>query len=584
MKQIPFSIKNRQELHDCIEKVQQEARALKNLSCVLVSIFMDTANERMLQEMKHTINASFPEAQIVGSVSRGEIVNGTLVEHDIVVNFTLFECSKVRVMSYDFRMMSSEQAGKELLAILNADKEVAAVEVISAGFHLDVNPFFHEVSKSRQEIVFFGGLADDGSLGQNGMVFAQNTTLRHGVAVAVFSGSKLHVQASSSFGWKPLGRSMTVTKMDGEFCLKELDGMPALDVFERYLGIVNNDRFLVESLTFPFYFERNGTVLARHPRRCREDGGVMFGADFRVGERVRLAYGDPSDIIENAMVLQEKLANFRPEAIFMVSCVARWMLLGSDTEQELSVTRHLAPSSGFYAYGEFMRNDAGEIMVSNMTLVTIGMREGPGRSEKREIKVEHPKFKPHRTIMAHLVHLIETTTQELEETNAKLAKLAQLDRLTEVFNRGETEMRLATMLQQSQLSGQPLAVLMLDIDDFKGINDSFGHEMGDKVIEAVAGILREVTRTEVDAPGRWGGDEFLVVFPDMAAKEGHEIAERIRKEVAALDFLPEGRRVTVSIGLATAAEDDTTNALCRRVDMALYEAKRSGGKNMVIMH
>ena len=129
-----------------------------------------------------------------------------------------------------------------------------------------------------------------------------------------------------------------------------------------------------------------------------------------------------------------------------------------------------------------------------------------------------------------------------------------------------------------------MAVLMLDIDDFKGINDNFGHEMGDKVIGAVADILRAVTRTDEDAPGRWGGDEFLVAFQDMAAQEGREVAERIRKEVAALDFLPEGRKVTVSIGLATAAEDDTTNALCRRVDMALYEAKRSSGKNTVVMH
>ncbi|SFT71488.1 diguanylate cyclase (GGDEF) domain-containing protein [Selenomonas sp. GACV-9] len=557
---------------------------MKSLSCVLVSIFMDTANERMLMEMKHTINATFPEAQIVGSVSMGEIVNGTLVEHDIVVNFTLFECSKVRVLSYDFRQIGSHQAGRELLAILNADKDVAAVEVISAGFHLDINPFFHEASKSRKDIVFFGGLADDGSLGQNGMVFAQNTTLRHGVAVAVFSGSKLHVQASSSFGWKPLGRSMTVTKMDGEFCLKELDGIPALDVFERYLGIVNDERFLVEALTFPFYFERNGTVLARHPRRCREDGGVMFGADFRVGEKVRLAYGDPSDIIENAMVLQENLANFRPEAIFMVSCVARWMLLGSDTEQELSVTRHLAPSSGFYAYGEFMRNADGEIMVSNMTLVTIGMREGLGHSDKKNIKVEHPKFKKHRTIMAHLVHFIETTTQELEETNSKLSRLAQIDRMTEVLNRGETENRLRDMLDQAKLLGQPMSILMLDIDDFKGINDTFGHEMGDKVIGAVADILRDSTRKADDAPGRWGGDEFLVVFQDMESTEGREIAERIRRKVAAIDFLPEGRKVTVSIGFATAGEEDTPHELCRRADMALYEAKRSIGKNMVVVH
>lgn len=154
MKQIPFSIQKRQELQDCIEKVKQEARSMRRVSCVMVSIFMDTANERMLMEMQRTISASFPEAQIVGAVSMGEIVNGRLIEHNIVVNFTLFECSEVRVMSYDFRQMSSEQAGKDLLAILNADKNVAAVEVISAGFHLDINPFFREVSKSREEIVF----------------------------------------------------------------------------------------------------------------------------------------------------------------------------------------------------------------------------------------------------------------------------------------------------------------------------------------------------------------------------------------------------------------------------------------------
>ena len=583
MKQIPFSIQKRQELQDCIEKVKQEARSMRRVSCVMVSIFMDTANERMLMEMQRTISASFPEAQIVGAVSTGEIVNGRLIEHNIVVNFTLFECSEVRVMSYDFRQMSSEQAGKELLAILNADKNVAAVEVISAGFHLDINPFFREVSKSRKEIVFFGGLADDGSLGQNGMVFAQNTNLRHGVAVAVFSGDKLHVEASSSFGWKPLGRSMSVTKMDGEYCLQELDGQPALDIFSRYLGIANDEKFLVEALTFPFYFERHGVVLARHPRRCREDGGIVFGADIRQGEEVRLAYGDPGDIIENALVLQGKLASFQPEAIFVVSCVARWMLLGSDTEQELSITRDLAPSSGFYAYGEFMRIKNGEIMVSNMTLMTIGMREGLKTGESLQLVVTPPKLKKHRSIMAHLVHFIETTTQELEASNSKLKRLAQLDRLTGLYNRGETELRLRRMMKAARLNDHPLSVLMMDVDDFKGINDTYGHAAGDATIKAIADILRASTRKDDDAPGRWGGDEFFVVFYDMDQKVLQEVAERIRRKVAELDVLTEGGKVTTSIGVVTANPEDTVDSLCRRVDRALYEAKRTVGKNTVVM-
>ena len=439
MKQIPFSIQTRSELEACVEQVQQEARKMKNVASVLVTVFADRIDKSMLAAIKPTIQATFPEAQVIGSVSTGVIVNGTLMEHGIALTFTLFEDSQVRAVAYDFGAVSSEEAGRDLLDILNADRNAVAVEVIVAGFHLNINPFFQQVSNSDPEIVFFGGLADDGSLGQTGMVFTNSEPVRYGLVAVVFSGSSLHVQAGSSFGWKPLGRTMTITKMDGAFCMQELDHMPAMEVFDRYLGIRNTDSFLIEALTFPFYFERNGSILARHPRRCREDGSVMFGADFHEGEQVRLAYGDPGDILESAISLQEHLAGFRPEAIFIVSCVARWMLLGSDTEQEISASRQLAPSSGFYAYGEFMRNKAGEIMVSNMTLMVIGMREGMRAGCRDSIVLKRPHFQKHRSIMIHMAKFIETTTQELEALNQKLAHLAQIDRLTDLYNRGETE-------------------------------------------------------------------------------------------------------------------------------------------------
>lgn len=583
MKQFPFLIHGRKELLADVEQVSQEAKKMKALSGVLVSIFMNRADPTMLQDMKQMICAVFPEAQIIGAVSTVEIIDGCLVENDIVVNFTLMECSSVRVMSFDFRTEDSEAAGRSLLAVLDADRHAAAVEVISAGFHLNINPFFRQASRARNEILFFGGLADDGSLGQNGMVFTQDALLRHGIAVAVFSGKKLHVQTSSSFGWKPLGRFMTVTKMDGEFCVQELDGKPAMDVFERYLDIGNDDRFLTEALTFPFYFERNGVVLARHPRRCLKDGSVMFGADFRVGERVRLAYGDPGEIIDNALVLQNKMASFRPEAVFVVSCVARWMLLGSDTEQELSITRRLAPSAGFYAYGEFMRTADGQIMVSNMTLVLIGMREGLGKDSVCRAPSQPLHLRPHRSIMAHLVHFIERTTQELEESNAALYRLARTDYLTGLLNRGETENRLRQLMAEFQLCRQPVAVFMLDVDDFKLVNDRFGHAMGDCILQLLAGIIREVSAKVHAVAGRWGGDEFLAVCPDLSLEEARKAAEQIRKHVAEMDPLSEKDRVTVSIGVVAARPGDTAETVFERVDQALYEAKQLRGKNTVVI-
>lgn len=583
MKQIPYAINTIKELQICVEQVREESRSL-HISSVLVSVFMDPSKLGMLEDIQHNIRAYFPEAQIIGSVSSGELVNGQLMEQGVVVNFTLFEKSTVRVVAYDFHEKKSNTAGRELLSILQADKEAAAVEVISAGFHLDINPFFKQLSASRRKIVFFGGLADDGSLGKNGLVFTHTAQLRHGVVAVIFSGASLHVQSSSSFGWKPLGRTMTVTKMEGDFCLQELDGRPPLEIFDRYLGIKNTDSFLMEALTFPFYFERQGTILARHPRRCRDDGSMMFGADFRVGERVRLAYGDPGDIIDNAMALQEKMASFKPEAIFVVSCVARWMLLGSDTEKELAISKHLAPSAGFYAYGEFMRNDSGEIMVSNMTLVTIGMREGIRQGRQSHTVPPRPKLNKHRTLMARLVHFIEMTTQELEDSNRKLAHLAQIDRLTGLFNRGETEANLRTLLQQAQEIHTPLSVLMMDVDDFKVINDSYGHAIGDDTLKTIAKILRQNTRQGSDVPGRWGGDEFFVVLPGSGNERAREIAERIGRQINQKALLPDGAIVTTSIGVVTAASDDTPDTLFKRADGALYEAKMIKGKNNVVVH
>ena len=583
MKQIPYTINTIKELQDCVEQVREETRKL-NVSSILVSVFTDTAKKTMLGDIQKSILSVFPEAQLIGSVSSGEIMNGQLMEQGVVVNFTLFEESVVRVFAFDFHEKNSNTAGRELLSVLQADKEAAAVEIISAGFHLDINPFFKQLSSARRKIRFFGGLADDGSLGKNGLVFTQNAQLRNGVVAAVFSGRNLHVQAASSFGWKPLGRVMTVTRMEGDFCLQELDGRPPLEVFERYLGIRNTERFLVEALTFPFYFERHGTVLARHPRRCREDGSMVFGADLRVGERLRLAYGDPGDIIDNAMALQEKMASFKPEAVFVVSCVARWMLLGSDTEKELAISRHLAPSAGFYAYGEFMRDDNGDIMVSNMTLVTVGMREGMQMGRQSNIIPPRPKLNKHRTLMARLVHFIERTTQELEESNRQLAHLAQIDRLTGLFNRGETEHTLKTMLSQAQEFGEPLSVLMMDVDDFKTINDGYGHAVGDDTLKTIASVLRKHTRRGTDVPGRWGGDEFFVIFSGLASDTAREIAERIARLVESKSVLPDGSRVTVSIGVVTAASDDTPDTLFKRADAALYDAKLIRGKNNVVVH
>ena len=138
-------------------------------------------------------------------------------------------------------------------------------------------------------------------------------------------------------------------------------------------------------------------------------------------------------------------------------------------------------------------------------------------------------------------------------------------------------------MAEFQLCRQPVAVFMLDVDDFKLVNDRFGHAMGDCILQLLAGIIREVSDKAHAVAGRWGGDEFLAVCPDLSLEEARKAAEQIRNHVAEMDPLSEKDRVTVSIGVVAARPGDTAETVFERVDQALYEAKQLRGNNTVVI-
>ncbi|MFM9012834.1 MAG: GGDEF domain-containing protein, partial [Gemmatimonadota bacterium] len=125
---------------------------------------------------------------------------------------------------------------------------------------------------------------------------------------------------------------------------------------------------------------------------------------------------------------------------------------------------------------------------------------------------------------------------------------------------------------------RPLSVILVDLDDFKRVNDTYGHNAGDDVLRGVARLLQQRGRLS-DTVGRWGGEEFVLVCPGTTLLEAHALAESLRERIASRDFSGVGRR-TASLGVATARPGETPDALLARADEALYEAK-SAGRNRV---
>ncbi len=169
-----------------------------------------------------------------------------------------------------------------------------------------------------------------------------------------------------------------------------------------------------------------------------------------------------------------------------------------------------------------------------------------------------------------------------------LELMSRLDGLTEVATRRAFDERLARNWAQFATRGRPLALMFIDVDHFKALNDRAGHQAGDACLRRIAEVLRTHTRKEGDFVGRYGGEEFTLLLPDVSADEAGAIAERIREEIAGLDLgeahAGEVLRVTASIGvlwLADPASISWEEAL-RRSDAAMYRAK-TDGRNRVVL-
>lgn len=174
--------------------------------------------------------------------------------------------------------------------------------------------------------------------------------------------------------------------------------------------------------------------------------------------------------------------------------------------------------------------------------------------------------------------MLEIQRQELEEANARLADLATTDGLTGLKNHKAFQTAVEDSLKAMRRSSQPLSVIILDVDNFKRYNDSYGHPAGDEVLRTVSAMIRESIR-EVDVAARYGGEEFVVVLPNADSKTAVIVAERIRVAIEgyAWQFCP----VTASFGVATTVDGIMTKQeLVDAADQALYRSKRTG-KNRV---
>lgn len=561
------------------------ARAAAGARSVLAQVYCANADAAHLDAIRGAIRERLPHAAVVGATTVGEVAHGRLVTSHTVIGFTVFASSQVQLVAIGCGgdADTARAAGAELgRRARQAAADIAGLLLLATPLSIDAAALLQGVGSTLGGCPVFGGGAGDYAAMANSLVFTGDDVLHQGAVAAIFSGPELQLECRTYLGWRPLSRSMRVTQVEGLRVLR-IDDEPAFDVYRNYLHIDNDDQFFLNALEFPFLLERDGELLARVPIAAGKDGALQFVADIAEGETVRLGYGDMDLILEDAAEIHGHMARFSPQVVFLYTCGCRRFLMQEDVDLETQPFEALAPTFGFYTYGEFYGTS--RLTLLNSTMVAVSLREGPApvtarpagdgaRAAAGLVAQRDPYANKHARVVSRLLRFINAVTSELEAANREVTKLSVTDRLTQLANRSRLEQVLDEWTDLARRYATPFSVILLDVDHFKRVNDTHGHLVGDKVLMRIAEVLAANTRG-VDVVGRWGGEEFLVIAPNLGLREAAQLAEKLRAAVAGAEIAMAGPQ-TSSFGVAEHQPGDDPHSLIGRADAALYRAKGAG--------
>ncbi|UCN00773.1 diguanylate cyclase [Sulfurimonas sp. SWIR-19] len=212
----------------------------------------------------------------------------------------------------------------------------------------------------------------------------------------------------------------------------------------------------------------------------------------------------------------------------------------------------------------------------NYNSVIIDKTKG-GRLYYADLKIT-PLFDEEKNIQNFVATSTDITSRiEMEK---KLKKLATTDSLTEIYNRYKIDEAINLHIERYKRYREPFCILMFDIDFFKKVNDTYGHDVGDRVLKALSRlVLTHIRKTDIF--GRWGGEEFVIILENTSREKAVHIAEKLRKRVEAYS-IDKKYKITISIGVTEYSEPETREELVKKADEALYKAKQNGRNQVVV--
>ena len=431
---------------DLIESVKRLLRRKKKESeqrgdtAIYIHLLFRLLSAETAREVLEAIVEIMPQAVVTG-MTETIFVNEDM-ESMLRMNFTFFSHGSVKLMEYLGPSECYEEAGKTIAEKISRMPQVKAVGIYSAGPSTDFHKFVSCVSGANEEIPFFGATAgtfefsaDDRNRFRNlffldkysdAEQYVVGTKVYYqGILLVLFSGEDLHVKVDYIFGWKPLGKEMTITETCGQNCIARIDNMRPTEIFRRYLKVNPDENFVYNIYEFPLAIERNGCVMGRVAPRYDHEGRIYFSSDVYEGEKVRLTYAVHDNLIQETEVASEYMWGFAPEAMYLVMCGNRTVFLKDKARLETDAYRRFAGNL-ICNYGTseiYCHHGKGGIL--NSALVTVGMREGEARLKVCADTSSQRTARDIIPLSERMAAFLDAVTEELEESNRELKSMAE---------------------------------------------------------------------------------------------------------------------------------------------------------------
>jgi len=386
-----------------------DKNSIDDSQSLLVQIFTGFCEEEHIRILINELSSLLPKSKIIGATTDGEIMNGKVSTKQTVLSFTQFEHTTLQTYIIKHKKdgyYSGIDMAKNIIG-----KDTKLLIAFADGINTNGEEFLRGIASISSDTIIAGGLAGDNAEFKKTYVFDNDTIVTSGAVGVSCSSKKLIVNSLYNFNWQTIGQEFVVTKSINNR-VYTLNDRTAYDTYAHYLGEATARQLPKIGIEFPLIIERNGINIARAVIAKHDDGSLSFAGNLKNGDMVKFGYGDTEGILRESEVLISKLRESPQEVHFVYSCMARRRFLEKGIEYETMPLQDVAPTSGFFTYGEFFTSKGNELL--NQTMTIISLQEGSKTScPLQKSYKSNQDYKIYSSRNA-LINLLEVTSQEMK--------------------------------------------------------------------------------------------------------------------------------------------------------------------------